>query len=72
MYQAVSFVNQSAKWHRDKCKYSFFMCVVFTLCVVLQLYQLVKMTDVKEQRICIKFCFKLGKMAAETDEFYLL
>jgi len=24
------------------------------------------MTDVKEQRICIKFCFKLGKMASET------
>jgi len=23
------------------------------------------MTDVKEQRICIKFCFKLGKMASE-------
>jgi hypothetical protein len=26
------------------------------------------MTDVKEQRICIKFCFKLGKMAAETHK----
>jgi hypothetical protein len=24
------------------------------------------MTDVKEQWICIKFCFKLGKMAVET------
>jgi len=24
------------------------------------------MTDVKEQRICIKFCFKLDKTAAET------
>jgi hypothetical protein len=24
------------------------------------------MTDVKEQQICIKFCFKLGKTAAET------
>ena len=23
------------------------------------------MTDVKEQRICIKFCFKLSKMASE-------
>jgi hypothetical protein len=26
------------------------------------------MTDVKEQWICIKFCFKLGKMAVETHE----
>jgi hypothetical protein len=25
-----------------------------------------KMTDVKEQQICIKFCFKLSKMASET------
>jgi len=24
------------------------------------------MTDVKEQRICIRFCFKLGKTASET------
>ena len=24
------------------------------------------MTDVKEQQICIKFCFKLGKTALET------
>jgi hypothetical protein len=26
------------------------------------------MTDVKKQWICIKFCFKLGKMAAETHK----
>jgi hypothetical protein len=26
------------------------------------------MTDVKEQRICLKFCFKLGKTAAETHK----
>ena len=26
----------------------------------------IEMTDVKEQRICIKFCFKLNKTAAET------
>jgi hypothetical protein len=26
------------------------------------------MTDVKEQRICIKFCFKLGETAAETHK----
>jgi hypothetical protein len=36
--------------------------------VVLRLYQLVKMSDVKEQRICIKFYFKLGKTAAETHK----
>jgi hypothetical protein len=26
---------------------------------------IIKMADVKEQRICIKFCFKLNKTAAE-------
>jgi hypothetical protein len=26
------------------------------------------MTDVKEQQICIKFCFKLSKMPAETHK----
>jgi hypothetical protein len=26
------------------------------------------MTDVEEQRICIKFCFKLGKMAVGTHK----
>jgi len=26
----------------------------------------IEMADVKEQRICIKFCFKLNKTAAET------
>jgi hypothetical protein len=25
------------------------------------------MPDVKEQQICIKFCFKLGKTASETN-----
>jgi transposase len=28
----------------------------------------VEMVDVKEQRICIKFCFKLGKSAAKTHQ----
>jgi hypothetical protein len=27
---------------------------------------IIKMADVKEQRICIKFCFKLKKTAAKT------
>jgi hypothetical protein len=49
--------------------YSIFMCVFLTLCcAVLQSYRLVKMTDVKERRICIKFCFKLGKTAVETHK----
>ena len=47
-------------------------CVIFCtfLCrrvsVVLRTYRTAKMTYVKEQRICIKFCFKLGKTASET------
>jgi hypothetical protein len=28
----------------------------------------VEMVDVKEQRVCIKFCFKLGKSAAKTHQ----
>jgi hypothetical protein len=27
-----------------------------------------EMADLKEQRICMKFCFKLGKTASETHE----
>jgi hypothetical protein len=26
------------------------------------------MADLKEQRICVKFCFRLGKTASETHE----
>jgi hypothetical protein len=28
----------------------------------------VEMVDVKGQRVCIKFCFKLGKSAAKTHQ----
>jgi hypothetical protein len=28
---------------------------------------IIEMVDVKKQRICIKFCFKLNKTAAETN-----
>jgi len=28
----------------------------------------IEIADVKEQRICIKFCFKLNKTAAETQQ----
>jgi len=28
------------------------------------------MTDVKEQQICIKFCFKLCKTASETHKMF--
>jgi len=33
---------------------------------VLRWYQPAEIADVKEQQICIKFCFKLSKMASET------
>jgi hypothetical protein len=33
---------------------------------VLRSYRPAKITDVKEQRICIKFCFRLGKTSSET------
>jgi hypothetical protein len=33
---------------------------------VLCVSAVIEMVDVKEQRICIKFCFKLNKTAAET------
>jgi hypothetical protein len=29
---------------------------------------IIEMADVKEQRICIKFCFKFNKTAAETHQ----
>jgi len=32
----------------------------------LRSHQPAKMTDVKEQQICIKFCFRLSKIRAET------
>ena len=28
------------------------------------------MTDVKKQRMCIKFCFKLGKTVSETHRMF--
>ena len=44
-----------------------FLCAFLWRCVraVLWLFWPAKMTYVKEQRICIKFCFKLGKTASE-------
>jgi len=46
-----------------------FFCAILWchVCVVLWLYWPAKMTDVKEQWICIKFCFKLCKTASETN-----
>ena len=45
-----------------------FFCAILwrRVSVVLWSYRPAKMTDVKKQRICIKFCFKLGKTASET------
>jgi hypothetical protein len=47
------------------CFFCAFLC--HHVCVVLRLYWPAKMTDVKEQRICIKFCFKLGKTVSEIN-----
>ena len=41
-----------------------FLAVFFTLFLCVS--AIIEMADVKEQRICIKFCFKLNKIAAET------
>jgi len=38
------------------------------VCRVSPVLRPAKITDVKEQRICIKSCFKLGKAAAETHK----
>jgi len=45
-----------------------FSCALLWRCVsaVWRLYQTAKITNVKEQWICIKFCFKLSKTASET------
>jgi hypothetical protein len=57
-------MNHSAK-RRSAVRKCFF-CAFF--CVVLVLFcKTAKMTDVNEQRIYIKFCFKLGKTASETQ-----
>jgi hypothetical protein len=32
------------------------------------MFDIIKMGDVKKQRICIKFCFKLNKTAAKTHQ----
>ena len=63
---AVSFNRQSANWRLYKCMCFRVLAVSFTpfSCVSAN----IEMADVKEQRICIKFCFKLNKTAAETHQ----
>lgn len=39
------------------------------MCVVLR-FVFVDMVDVKKQRVCIRFCFKSGKSAAETHKMF--
>jgi hypothetical protein len=64
LHHAVSFNRQSANWRPYNCTCFRVLAVFFTLfqCVS----AIIEMADVKEQRICIKFCFKLNKTAAET------
>ena len=61
---AVSFNHQEANWRLYKCTCFRVLAVFFTpfACVSAN----IEMADVKEQRICIKFCFRLNKTAAET------
>ena len=63
---AVSFNRQSANWRLYTCTCFRVLAVFFTpfSCVSAN----IEMADVKEQRICIKFCFKLNKTAAETHQ----
>jgi hypothetical protein len=54
-------------WLRTECAHSFDLRISVTsyLCRFAILF-FFEMVDVKEQRVCIKFCFKLGKSAAKT------
>ena len=49
-----------------------FFCVFFVVILVIHLrtYRPARITDVKEQLICIKFCFKFGKTASETNRVH--
>ena len=61
---AVSFNRQSANWRLYKCTCFRVLVVSFTpfSCVS----AIIEVVDDKEQRICLNFCFKLSKTAAET------
>jgi hypothetical protein len=59
MLEAVSFVKQSDKKLHERS----FNIESVLFC---DRTDLLKMTDVKEEQIYTKFCFKLGKTTAET------
>jgi hypothetical protein len=61
---AAYFNRQAANWRLYKCTRFRVLADFFTpsACVSAN----IEMADVKEQRICIKFCFRLKKTAAET------
>ena len=63
---AVSFNHQSANWRLYKCTCFRVLAVFFT--PFSRVSANIEMADVKEQRICIKFYFKLNKTAAETHQ----
>ena len=52
------------------CFFSVHFCGV-VLVLFCDRTNLLKMTDVKEQRICLKFCFKLGKTDSETHRMLI-
>jgi hypothetical protein len=64
MHHAVSLNRQSANWRLYNCTCFRVFAVFFT--PFSSSSAIIEMADVKEQRIRIKFCFKLNKTAAET------
>jgi len=65
LYSCV-LLSISAKWRSAVRRWVFLPCILWHVIAMLRWYRHAKMSDVKGQRICIKFCFKLGKMASET------
>jgi hypothetical protein len=56
-------------WLRAECTHSFDLRISVTSCFCrFAILFFFEMVDVKEQRVCIKFCFKLGNSAAKTHQ----
>jgi hypothetical protein len=67
----MSFVNQCATWLHAVCTHSFDLCVFKMSCLYRSVIFSVKVVEVKGQRVHIKFCFKLGKIAAKTHKMLI-
>jgi len=64
-------MNLSAKQSSAVRTCLFFLCIfVVVLVFLLTTYRPAKITDVKQQHICIKFCFKFGKTTSETHRVH--